>query len=101
MRLDGDMTVGGLFRKVPAEGQLEVRILGARELNYSLTCKAPDGAIYRYVAKKTVSLLRPLEGMTVLRGPLYRDWTSIGEAELTFSLRDIPSFLRSFRLGFG
>lgn len=101
MRLDGEMSVGGLFRAAPAEGELEVRILGAGELNYALRCRAPDGTTFRYVGKKDTSLLHPIAGMTVLRGRLYREHEPVGSAELTFSLRDLPSFLRSFTLAPG
>jgi len=98
MRLEGTMTVGGICRDVPATGSLEVRLLTHREIVYTLAFMGDCGATYRYVGKKTVSALNLLKSMTTLRGDLLRENEVIGTAELSFSLRDIPEFMKSFDL---
>lgn len=96
MRLDGTMTVGGICRDVPATGSLEVRLLTHREIIYTLVFMGDCGATYRYVGKKNVTALKLLKSMTTLRGELWRENEVVGTAELSFSLRDIPEFVKSF-----
>jgi hypothetical protein len=98
MRLEGTMTVGGICRNAPATGSLEVKLLTEREIVYTLVFMGDDGATYRYVGKKSVSGLNLLKSMTTLRGNLTRERDVVGTAELSFSLRDIPEFMKSFGL---
>ena len=98
IRLEGLMTVGGICRDAPATGSLEVRLLTDRTLVYQLAFAGDDGATYRYKGQKDVTPINLLKSMTTLRGTLYREEESVGAAELTFSLRDIPEFMRSFAL---
>lgn len=94
-RLEGTITVGNICRDAPATGTLEVRLLSDRQLVYTLRFDV-DGDTYQYIGKKEVSALNLLASMTTLRGELLRETNVIGTAELSFSLRDIPEFLRSF-----
>ncbi len=100
MQLEGTLTLGGVVRDAPATGTLEVNLLRlrGRELVYRLDFVDGDGEKMSYMARKTVKLRSLLKGMTTLRGRVYRGVQSIGEAELTFDLRHIPEFLRSFKL---
>ena len=98
IRLEGLMTVGGICRDAPATGSLEVRLFTDRTLVYQLVFAGSDGATYRYKGQKDVTPLNLLKSMTTLRGTLFREEEPLGEAELTFSLRDIPEFMRSFDL---
>ncbi len=100
MALKGTLSLGGVVRDAAATGTLEVRLmrLRGRELVYRLDFEGPDGEPMSYMARKTVKLRNVLKGMTTLRGRVYRGMKAIGEAELTFDLRHIPQFLRSFRL---
>ncbi len=63
-----------------------------------LAFSGDDGATYRYKGQKDVTPLNLLKSMTTLRGQLYREDEVVGDAELTFNLRDIPEFMRSFGL---
>lgn len=99
MALDGTITVGGIARDAPMTGTLEVKVLTAGEMVYSLEFAGKDGAKYSFSGKKDVELGHPISGMITLRGTLYRGDAAIGTATVTFSLRDIPKFLASFRPG--
>ena len=92
------MTVGGICRDVPATGSLEVKALTEQAIIYTLVFMGDDGATYRYVGQKSISALNPLKSMTTLRGDLKREQVVVGTAELSFSLRDIPEFMKSFEL---
>ena len=94
----GLMTVGGICRDAPATGSLEVRLLTDRTLVYQLVFAGDDGSTYCYKGQKDVTPINLLKSMTTLRGTLFREEESVGAAELTFSLRDIPEFMRSFEL---
>ena len=99
--LTGTVTIGGLARTADLTGTLAVRLLrlSKRELVYDFTFNDDEGRPCRYEARKNVSLLRPLETMTTLRGSVYRENESIGTATVRFDLRDVPGFLSSFGLG--
>ena len=98
IRLEGTMTVGGICRDAPATGTLEVRVLTTQEIVYTLTFVGDDGATYRYKGQKDVSAINLLKSMTTLRGEVYRETEAIGTGELSFSMRDLPEFLKSFQV---
>ena len=97
MAFDGTITVGGIARDVPMTGTIEVKVLTAGEMVYALEFRGKDGERYSYSGKKDVSLRHVVSGMTTLRGTLYRGDVAIGTGTVTFSLRDLPRFLTSFR----
>ena len=99
VRLEGDVTVGGVARGAPTTGTLMIRPLGDRELSYDLAFLGDDQATYRFAGTKNLTLLRLVHSMTTLRGTLYRESEPFGSATLTFALQDLPRFLASFRLG--
>jgi hypothetical protein len=99
--LDGTITIGDIVRQAPATGSLAVRLLQDRQLVYKLAFSGDDGTDYRYEGRKDVSVLRLLDTMTTLRGNVYRQDDVIGNATLTFSLRDVPELVASFVKRFG
>lgn len=99
MRLEGDITVGDLVRGVPVAGSLEVNPIRGKELVYRLTFATADGSELSYMGRKLIKLRHLVRSMTTLDGRLYEGSTPIGAATLTFDLRHLPQFLRSFRVG--
>ncbi len=103
MTMAGDVRVGGLVESAPLAGTLRVDVLRSRELEYRFHFDGPPSnegkkPEYAFVGRKRVRLHRLLKTMTWLDGTLTRDGRAIGTATLSFSLRDLPSFLRSFSL---
>lgn len=70
-----------------------------RRLQYDLSFRAPDSALYRYIGRKDVRYLQFFRTMSWLRGTLFRNGEPVGRAELWFNYRDLPSFILSFRPG--
>ena len=98
MDIRGTITVGSVVRDVPATGTLRVRLVTAQVLEYVIEFEDHERSEYRFAGQKDFRLFHPVTSMTTLRGHLWKDDVTIGDAELTFALRDLPQFLGSFRL---
>ncbi len=100
IRLSGQITVGGIARDASTEGTLEVKLarITGKELVYRLDFRGEDGKAYAFMGQKNVTVRRAVAGMTTLAGRLYRGTKALGRGELTFDLKHLPPFLRSFRL---
>jgi hypothetical protein len=104
MTLTGHIRVEGIAGHAPCKGSLEVLLPVQRLLKYDIGFVGDDGEPYRFVGEKHVLYRDLLETMTHLSGQLL-DPTGqpIGNAGLTFDLRDLPamifSYLRSLRAG--
>lgn len=98
MQIDGTMFAEGLAENVPATGRLEVQPM-RRRIAYQLTFQGQDGKEYRLVGEKTLSLLRPLRGATVLPSEITDAFGApIGTSLTRFDARhDLVGFVRSFR----
>jgi hypothetical protein len=81
-----------------ASGTLQIAPIRRRRLRYQLSFHAIDGRPLRLDGWKSVSYLRPIRSMITLPATVYEaDGSVFAEALLKFELRDLPSFLRSFR----
>ena len=98
MQLSGTVTVGGIVRDAALDGTLSVNVLRGGEMVYEVTFADSDGSRYRFLGRKAVRITNLLGTMTTLHGTLYRGTVAIGAGSMSFSLRDLPSFLASFRL---
>jgi hypothetical protein len=98
MSLQGTVTIGGLVRDSPATGTLEVKAIRDRELVYQLQFEDESGAALHYLARKTITVRHLLSSMTTLVGRVYRGTEMLGKGTVTFDLRHLPEFLRSFRV---
>jgi hypothetical protein len=97
MDLEGTVDLEGISLKCPTRGTLEVDVVGRRQLIYELQWNDEDKSLYRFVGKKEISARHPIHSMTVLRGLIFRKGESIGTAELSFALRDLPQFIGGMR----
>lgn len=96
----GEVDVEGFADHRPMRGTLEIDPLLGRRLVYDFALTANDDRKVRFVGRKSVDLLRPLETMTTLPAQLLGPAGEvIGEARLRFDARsDLGKWLRSFRL---
>lgn len=96
--IEGHIDLPGLANHTPLRGEMIIDPLLSRLIRYDFTFAGDDGGSYRFFGQKEVSVLDPVASMTTLpaeiTGP---DGKRIATCELRFDLRDLPSFLRSFR----
>jgi hypothetical protein len=99
-RIQGTVTMDGFARARPLEGTLAMRMLDQRRLPYEFTFTGDDCKIYRFRGQKDISVLAPVESMTVLPASVFEpDGKEVARATVRFDLRgDIKKFVRSFRL---
>ena len=100
-RLDGEVTMDGFATARPLDGELTIDPILGKLIRYEFTFTADDGARYRFLGQKDVTLKDPVGSMTTLPGQvLALDGKQIATALLTFDKKDLPSFLSTWRLDF-
>ena len=100
-KLDGEVTMDGFASARPLEGEITIDPLLGKLIRYEFTFAADDGARYRFIGQKDVTLKDPVGSMTTLPGQvLALDGKQIATALLTFDKKDLPSFLGTWRLDF-
>jgi len=100
-RLDGEVTMDGFATARPLDGELTIDPILGKLIRYEFTFAADDGARYRFIGQKDVTLKDPVGSMTTLPGQvLALDGKQIATALLTFDKKDLPSFLSTWRLDF-
>ncbi len=100
-RLEGEVTMDGFASARPLEGELTIDPLIGKLIRYEFTFAADDGARYRFVGQKDVTLRDPVGSMTTLPGQvLALDGKQVATALLTFDKKDLPRFLGTWRLDF-
>jgi hypothetical protein len=99
MRLTGTATLEGVVTDAPLQegSSLEIGIPLHDYLRYQVTFEDAEGRRYRFFGQKTVRLRNLPQTMTTLHGHLFRDGAELGPATLTFDLKDLPSFLTTWR----
>ena len=100
-RLDGEVTMEGFATARPLDGELTIDPILGKLIRYEFTFAADDGARYRFLGQKDVTLKDPVGSMTTLPGQILAlDGKQIATAHLTFAKKDLPSFLSTWRLDF-
>lgn len=100
-KLDGEVTMDGFATARPLDGELTIDPLIGKIIRYEFSFAADDGARYRFIGQKDVTLKDPVGSMTTLPGQvLALDGKQIATALLTFDKKDLPSFLGTWRLDF-
>jgi hypothetical protein len=95
--LEGTITIDGVEAK--SEGTLAMRPRARRAtLVYDLTFTSADGAHCTLHGEKHTGWLSPLKGMTTLYTELRSDGARLGSGILTFDVRDLSPWLRSFHV---
>ncbi len=95
----GHVDAPGLATRAPLAGTMRIDPLLGRVIGYRFTFTGDNGRSYRFAGQKDVTPLRPVESMTTLRGELTdeSDGRRVGEAQLVFDIKKLPSFLLSWR----
>ena len=100
-RLDGEVTMEGFATARTLEGEITIDPLLGRMIRYEFTFAADDGQRYRFVGQKDVTLRDPVGSMTTLPAQvLALDGKLVATAQLAFDKKDLPRFLRTWRLDF-
>ena len=100
-RLEGEVTMDGFASARALEGELTIDPSFGKLIRYDFTFAADDGARYRFVGQKDVTLRDPVGSMTTLPAQvLALDGKQVATARLAFAKKDLPSFLRTWRLDF-
>lgn len=100
-KLDGEVTMDGFATARPLDGELTIDPLIGKIIRYEFSFAADDGARYRFIGQKDVTLKDPVGSMTTLPGQvLALDGKQIATALLTFDKKDLPRFLGTWRLDF-
>ncbi len=98
-QLDGTISIDGVAREQKCEGTLEMRPLERRAtLIYDLAFTDDAGTPCTLHGEKNTSWRKPVEGMRTLYTELRRDGALLGRGVLTFDMRDLAPWLRSFRV---
>jgi hypothetical protein len=100
-RLDGEVTMEGFASARPLDGEITIDPIIGKIIRYEFAFAADDGARYRFVGQKDVTLKDPVGSMTTLPGQvLALDGKQIATAALKFDKKDLPGFLSTWRLDF-
>ena len=95
--LEGTIAIDGVEAK--CEGTLAMRPRARRAtLVYDLTFQDREGAACTLHGEKHTGWLSPLKGMTTLYTELRREGARLGAGVLTFDVRDLSPWLRSFHV---
>jgi hypothetical protein len=95
----GTLSARGLAESAPVVGTIEISPIKTRRLRYRLEFSGDDGNDYRFDGWKSIKWTRALSTWTTLPGSIYDgEGETIGTAVLRFSLRDLPSMLKSMKL---
>lgn len=98
-QLAGTLRMDGVASDVACEGTLEMRpLLRKATLVYDLTFTDDEGRACTLHGEKNTGWRNPLEGMRTLYTDVRREGSLLGRGVLTFDLRDLSPWLRSFRL---
>jgi hypothetical protein len=85
----------------PLDGEITIDPIIGKIIRYEFAFAADDGARYRFVGQKDVTLKDPVGSMTTLPGQvLALDGKQIATAALKFDKKDLPGFLSTWRLDF-
>jgi len=96
--LEGTIDLFGIASGVPCRGTLAMSPLRARaNLVYELTFADDDGARCSLHGEKHARFLAPT-GMTTLHTEIRREGEVLARGTLYFDLRDLPSWLATFRI---
>ena len=96
-RITGVVRMEGTVREAKLDGTLFIDPLFSKRLVYDFTFR--DGSdLYRFLGQKNVSFLSPVSTMTTLFGTLEKGGLPFAKVESHFRLRELPSFLLSYRL---
>lgn len=95
--LSGHVTLGGSVSRAPVAGSLLVDPIFGRRLVYELYWRDAEDRPNRFYGRKDLRALALVRTMTLLRGKVYRQGQLVGDATLTFDLRDLAAFLLSMR----
>lgn len=100
-KLDGEVTMEGFASARPLEGEITIDPIIGKLIRYEFSFAADDGARYRFVGQKDVTLKDPVGSMTNLPGQILAlDGKQVATAALAFDKKDLPSFLATWRLDF-
>jgi hypothetical protein len=95
--LEGTIAIDGVESK--CEGTLAMRPRTRRAtLVYDLAFQDREGAACTLHGEKNTGWLSPLKGMTTLYTELRREGARLGSGVLTFDVRDLSPWLRSFHV---
>jgi hypothetical protein len=98
-RLHGEVTVEGLARACPLDGEITIDPLLGRLIRYEFAFAGDDGQRYRFVGQKDISVRDLAGSFTTLPAQILApDGTLFATALLYFDRRDLPRFLSSWRL---
>jgi hypothetical protein len=96
--LDGEITMDGLATARPMHGELTIDPVLGRLIRYEFTFRGDDGQLYRFLGQKDVTILDPVGSMTTLPATISDEHGGrVASATLRFDVRDLPSFLGTFR----
>ena len=96
-RITGKVFMEGVVDGAPLDGRIEISPLWKRTIAYEFTFPV-EGKTHRFQGTKNVKFYRPVHSMTVLPGKVYDDKGNVvAEATVRFLLRDLFSFLGSYR----
>lgn len=96
-RISGEVTMDSIGEKLGLEGTMKIDPIFAKEIVYDFTFRAGDH-LYRFLGRKNISFLDPIQSMTTLVGRIEKDGITYADVESHFNILDLPSFLLSHRL---
>jgi hypothetical protein len=98
-QLEGVIHVPGIASTAPCVGTLVISPTQRRAtLHYELSFEGDDDETYLLRGNKDASLLRMLRSMTTLYTSIWQGSERVAQGVLKFHMRDIPSWLQSWRL---
>lgn len=97
--LEGTLTAAGIATARPCQGTLVMRPRQRKgTLVYDLAFEDDDGNPCSLHGEKHTGVLGPLKGMTTLYTELRRGTTLLGRGILSFDLKDLKPWLKSWKL---
>ena len=78
-------------------GSLHMGPFTKREIVYDLYFNGEEGEKYNLRAKKSINFLKVIKSMTQMETKLYKDGEFFAQGTMTFDLKQLPSFLKSFK----
>lgn len=96
--LSGHVTIEGMVKEAPLVGDLWIKPL-SRQIRYEFSFRDAKGRLLSFRGQKDIALLHPVRTLKTLPGEIRDEHgQKVAQARLRFRNRDLPSFLRSFRL---
>lgn len=97
--ITGTVDAEGLATGAALRGTLGLDVLRTGTLPYDFRFLGNDGRRYRFMGQKTVLVTRLTDTMTTLPAAILdAEGREIGTSEVRFDLKDLPSFLWSWKL---